>query len=267
MNPIPGIDVVIVNYNSGDALGACIASINKSDVINIIVVDNNSSDDSLVSAMHQLESVSLIVNNDNKGFAKACNQGAQQGASTHIAFINPDCFIEANQLLSLSRDLNRYQHASLIGCRVLNQDGSLQAASRRRLPTFWRVIFHLTRLSELPFVKGINIKDDGKFQQLIEVEAVNGACIVLNRADFDSIDGYDEAYPLHFEDLDLFTNFKKMGKKLIYQSNTEVKHLKGNSEQSSKQIKRWKKQGLVRYFQKHRPGWEARLITWMTGLK
>lgn len=267
MTSTPGIDVVIVNYNSGYALGQCIDSINQSQNINVFVVDNNSTDNSLVDVMPQLDAVSLIKNNKNEGFATACNQGANEGRAKHIAFINPDCFIDAKQLINLSHELNRHPSAALIGCRVLNENGTLQAASRRRLPTFWRVLFYLTKASKFRCVKGINIKDNGVFNQVIEVEAVNGACVVVNRADFQRVGGFDESYPLHFEDLDLFANLKKTGKKLIYQSNIEVKHLQGNSEQSSNQINLWKKQGLVRYFKKHRPRWEARLITWMTRLK
>ncbi|TDR20817.1 glycosyltransferase family 2 protein [Marinicella litoralis] len=261
------IDVVIVNYNSGQALQTCIDSLKGSDVINITVVDNNSTDDSLTAVLDQSDDIEWIKNDSNVGFATACNQGAEHGKADQIAFINPDCFIAANQLLQLAQDLNAYPQASLIGCRVLNQDHTLQAATRRRLPTLWRVFTHVSRLSVLPFIKGINIKDEGLFDQVVEVEAVNGACLMVNRTDFASVGGYDELYPLHFEDLDLFTRLLKTGKKLIYQANIEAKHIQGNAEQSSRQIKQWKKQGLQRYFQKHRPSWEAKIITWMTHLK
>jgi len=267
MNSFPEIDVVIVNFNSGHALAKCIESIGVCKGIHLFVVDNCSTDDSLKAVTQTFDQVNLIKNKDNKGFATACNQGAQAGTSPHIALINPDCFIDGEQLMLLSQALNQDVNAALIGCRVLNDDGSLQAASRRRLPTFWRVLFHLSRLSHWSLFKGININDNGQFKQVVEVEAVNGACVMVKRTDFDRVGGFDQDYPLHFEDLDLFTKLKQRGKKLIYQSNIEVKHLHGHSDQSPKQINVWKKQGLIRYFEKHRPRWEARLITWMTRLK
>jgi hypothetical protein len=265
MTVLPNIDVVIVNYNSGHALEECLHAIYQSDNsnINLIVVDNCSTDDSLNRIQYQFNDLNVIRNKTNVGFAKACNQGANGGDSPYIAFINPDCFVSSKQLEHLTYQLKINPNAGLIGCRVLNQDGSLQAASRRRLPTFWRICFHVTKFNLLPFVTGINIKDSGKFSELKQVEAVNGACIMVNRKDFKQVGGYDEAYPLHFEDLDLFARMIKNGKQIFYDSSVEVKHIKGQSRQDSKKITSWKRQGLLRYCKKHRPYWEYKVINWM----
>ncbi len=267
MNKKPCIDVVIVNYNSGPALMQCVDSIDQVDGIKLYVVDNNSNDNSLDFLTTQRSDILLIKNDCNLGFAKASNQGAMKGKAEQLAFINPDCFIKAEQLQQLARDLMNHAQAGLIGCRVLNEDGSLQPASRRRLPTFWRVMFHLIGLSKLPFIKGININDEGMFSEIKTVEAVNGACLMLSRKVFEELSGFDDTYPLHFEDLDLFIRMQNLGKKLIYQSNIAVKHIKGQANQNPQLIKNWKQQGLVKYFNKHRPAWEAKLISWMVGLR
>ncbi|MGJ8662905.1 MAG: glycosyltransferase family 2 protein [Marinicella sp.] len=262
-------DVVIVNYNSGLALEKCIQAINQTPEFkaHVVVVDNHSTDQSLTAIEQTDGPVHIIKNKENFGFAKACNQGAKQGHAKHIVILNPDCFVSSEQLHKLSSLLSQHKEAALIGCRVLNENGCLQAASRRRLPTFWRIVLHKTKLSQLPFFAGINIKDDGVFDEIIAVEAVNGACYVVNRDDFDQLSGFDESYPLHFEDLDLFARLKKNNRQIIYDSSVEVIHLQGHSIQQKSTINAWKKQGLLRYLSKHRPQWEYLMAKLFLGAK
>ena len=267
MNPETAIDVILVNHNSGEALDHCLKTLGSGDSegLKIWVVDNASGDDSATDLQSDMP-LSIISNPENLGFAKACNQGAKQGQAEFLAFINPDCFVNVQQLQKLSDGLKNDAEAALIGCRVLNEDGSLQAASRRRLPTFWRVVFHVTGLSRWSWFPGINIHDIGQFASVKKVSAVNGACLLVKRTAFEKIQGFDENYPLHFEDLDLFARLQKGGGRVLYDSTVEVVHLKGHSKQTPKQIKVWKKQGMLRYFNQHRPRWEAALVKFILAL-
>ncbi|WP_223787056.1 glycosyltransferase family 2 protein [Marinicella meishanensis] len=259
--PEPAIDVVVVSHNSGAVLQDCLAALLQpaAAAIRICLVDNASTDDSRALIPND-ERITVINNTQNLGFATACNQGAQTGQAPTVAFINPDCFIQAQQLQQLSTTLDATPGAVLVGCQVLNQDGSLQPASRRRLPTLWRVLCHITGLSRLPGFRGINIRETAPPQQAQPVEAVNGACFVVQRAAFEAIGGFDEGFPLHFEDLDLFVRLQQNQGQLWYEPAVAVTHLQGHSEQRSAVIKAWKKQGLRRYFRKHRPRWEHALI-------
>ena len=261
MNQSAELDVVIVNYNSSQALEHCLTELitGTGANLNVIVVDNNSADDSLSFINSLNQDIGLIINAANVGFSIACNQGAKSGKAEQIAFINPDCFISRQQLTQLSGQLARNQSAALIGCRVLNEDGSLQAASRRRLPTFWRIIWHMSGLSKWVVFKGININDSGIFDTVQTVDAVNGACVLVKRDVFEKLGGFDEGFPLHFEDLDLFARLQADKHTILYDSSIAIKHLKGHSTQDSQQIKAWKQQGLLRYLSKHRAHWEYRL--------
>ncbi|MCX7552650.1 glycosyltransferase family 2 protein [Marinicella sp. S1101] len=265
------IDVVVVNYNAGDVLQQCLSKLVKGidSGINVVVVDNHSTDDSLVRLKKQsfAKQLKLIENLQNSGFAKGCNQGAAAGEGEFLAFINPDCFISHEQLQSMVAELSRNQQAAMIGCRVLNTDGTLQAASRRRLPTFWRILFQLTRLSHIPGVKGVTINSPAAVDGVLQVEAVNGACMVVRRRSFDAIDGFDESFPLHFEDLDLFARLKAVGHDIIYIDSVAVTHLKGHSSKNTREVSQWKRQGLLRYLKKHRPRWEYQVTKWLLGAK
>lgn len=271
MNAPVELDVVIINYNSGDLLIKCIDRLNDSDniKINIYIIDNDSSDQSIQNLEQSQPSANfkIIKNTSNLGYAKACNQGSFNGSAKYIAFLNTDCFIYADQLSQLISGLSEVHNASLIGCRVMNEDGSLQAATRRRLPTFWRIVNHMTGLSKLPFFRGININDNGLFNDMQKVEAVNGACWVIKRAEFELVGGFDEEFPLHFEDLDLFNRLQSKGFDIIYDSKVSVIHLKGSSSKDIERINNWKRQGLLRYLSKHRPKWEYKVAQFILGLK
>jgi GT2 family glycosyltransferase len=268
MNRQPVTDVVIVNHNSGQALRHCLEQLwqDANGAIRVFLVDNASSDESL-SGLPESKHIKLIANSSNRGFAQACNQGLQAGSSQWVLFLNPDCFATAADIRPLLHELAQHPQAAMIGCRVLNEDGTLQAASRRRLPGFWRIVMHLSGLSRWFMFKGINVRQTDRLGDVIEVEAINGALMLGRRCDLEAIGGFDEGYPLHFEDLDLFTRLIGLGKTLLYDDRVTVTHLKGHSRQDSARIKQWKRQGLCRYLQKHRPRWEASLVSWLLGVK
>ena len=255
------LDVVIVNHNGGELLSQCLRHLGQRPEWQVTVVDNASTDDSiqtLDSAAFQ-----LLRNNDNVGFARACNQGAAAGQAPYLAFINPDCFIEQAALQILVTQLNQSPEAAVIGCRVLHSDGSFQAASFRRLPTFWRVLVHVLKLDRLPGISGINLPDPGSKPAVRTVPAINGACVVMRRDVFAQLHGFDEGYPLHFEDLDLFARVAQAGYSILYQAQVKAIHVKGQSGQLSGQVQQWKKHGLLRFMGKHRPAWEARLMRFL----
>jgi len=271
MTDVPELDVVIVNYNSGDVLEKCWTQLMARPTIGLNVrfsiVDNDSDDKSLAFIKSLDEPFELIENTSNVGFSVACNQGAQSGQAKQIAFINPDCFVNQSQLNQLYTQLAQHDSAALIGCRVLNEDGSLQAASRRRLPTFWRIFWHILGLSRWSIFKGIHINDLGVFDQVQTVEAVNGACVLVKREVFEQLGGFDEAYPLHFEDLDLFARLQAAKFQILYDASVMVKHLKEHSSQDAEKIKNWKRMGLLRYLSKHRPKWECAVAKFFLGVK
>ncbi|WP_154222385.1 glycosyltransferase family 2 protein [Marinicella rhabdoformis] len=253
------VDVVIVNYNAGQYVIDLINVLKHNKQMNVIVVDNASSDGSL-KRLQQLD-VNLLENDKNMGFSYACNQGAQCGSSPVISFVNPDCLLEQGQLEQLTQRITKGS-SDLLGCHVVDPDGSTQKGTWRRLPNIWRVLKTVSSLEKLPFIQGLNLR-----KAPVNVEAVNGACYAIKRPVFEEISGFDEGYPLHFEDLDLFKRIQDKGGKLGYAGDIQVKHIKGHSSTDSKQVVEWKKQGLLRYFEKHRPNWEQKLIHLLVGLK
>lgn len=252
------VDVVVVNYNAGDCLLDLLKPLHGQDHIHITLVDNASTDDSQNKAKQWVEK--LIQNKTNKGFATACNQGASHGSAPVIFFVNPDCLLPMAGLDAMTEQLLGSE-AALLGSHVVNFDGSIQRGTWRRLPTLWRVVVTQLGLERLG-LKGINLKHAAQ-----PPEAVNGACYAIKREAFESIAGFDDAYPLHFEDLDLFARLQKSGRSLACAEEIKVKHIKGHSSTDQQQVAAWKKQGLLRYFQSHRPRWEYAVIRLLSLLK
>lgn len=257
-------DVVTVSYQNAKTMERFLTPWITDQHKNYLwVVDNGSSDGTVAHVKTLLPDSQYHLNSDNTGYAIAANQGAHMGKQAYIAFINPDCFVHPDTVAKLVNELTQQPQTGLAGCRVVNEDGSLQAASCRRLPTFWRVFNHMTGLYRFG-LPGIN-KSATCASQSAYVEAVNGALFVIRRDLFEQLNGFDEAYPLHFEDLDLMQRCLTAGYRIRYLADQQAIHLKGQSSVNYPAVKRWKRQGLKRYFQKHRPGWEQWLVNRLIG--
>ncbi len=258
-------DVVTVTYQNQATLKRFLTPWLSDDPrFRLWVIDNGSKDGTGNQLKSQLHARQFQLNTDNRGYAAAANQGAALGNCDYIVFINPDCFVAPDTIEPLVNYLQDNPQTGLVGCRVLNEDGRLQAASCRRLPTFWRVFNHISGLYRLG-LPGIN-KPIKYAEQAGTVEAVNGALFVIRRDLFEQLKGFDEGYPLHFEDLDLMRRSLDTGYQIDYSPEVTAVHLKGHSSGNGDEIKQWKRQGFQRYFKKHRPRWEQwlvnRLLTW-----
>ena len=241
-----GIAVVVVAYNSEETLDECLSRLRAAQgVAEIRVVDNASRDASLdIAQRHALADARLrfIANPDNPGFAVACNQGANACTAAWLALVNPDCFVEADTLARL-RDAAATRGAALVGGVLRGEDGTLDAAARRRNPDFAAML----RSRQ---ARDLSLPRD-PVQPLQEVDAVSGALMLLPRALFARIGGFDEGYRLHAEDLDLCRRVRQAGGVVAIANQIEVLHVRGVSSRSRPLFVEWHKhRGLWRYFRK-----------------
>ena len=239
-----GIAVVVVAYNSEETLDECLARLRAAqDVEEIRVVDNASRDAGIdIVQRHALADARLrfIANPDNPGFAVACNQGAAASTAPWLAFVNPDCFIEADTLARL-REAAASRGDALVGGVLRGEDGALDAAARRRDPDF-AAMLRSRRARELSIPRD-------PATPLQPVDAVSGALMVLPRSLFARIGGFDEGYRLHAEDLDLCRRARATGALVAVANDVRVVHLRGVSSRSRPLFVEWHKhRGLWRYF-------------------
>lgn len=223
--------IIIVNYNSTDYLAKCIKSLHDSiDHIpfRVVVIDNASRDQDF-SHFSRYSSVKFILNQENVGFARACNQGIQQLDAKYFLLLNPDCVVHEGAIDHCLNFINDQTSIGILGCRVNNPDGSLQLACRRRIPRPAAAFYRFTGLSTLfPRSRRFGaynlsyMEDDNPH----EVEAVSGSFLLMRREVIETVGLMDEDFFLYGEDLDLCYRAHLGGWKIFYLPSAQVTHYK-----------------------------------------
>ncbi|MET4574162.1 N-acetylglucosaminyl-diphospho-decaprenol L-rhamnosyltransferase [Stenotrophomonas rhizophila] len=245
MNPC--IAVIIVSYQSASTLDQCLTRLRAADeVAEIRVVDNNSDDGTLdIVQRHATADPRLhfIANPDNPGFAAANNQGVADSRAPWLAFINPDLMVQAGTLAQL-RQRGEALGDCVLGVEQVDEQGQPDAAVRRRDPDFGAMLRHPGQGAKLA------IPADPT-QVLQTVPALSGALLLMPRALFDRIGGWDAGYRLHAEDLDLCRRAREAGAVVAIANDLQVVHVRGVSSRSRPFFVEWHKhRGLWRYFRR-----------------
>ena len=240
------IAVVVVTHESADTIDDCLMRLRLSHGVDQIrVVDNASTDATLdIVQRHALhdDRVRFIANPDNPGFAVGCNQGAGDSHAPWLAFVNPDLMVEADTLSRLRAHASGSAGEVLLGVDLVDEAGVRDAAARRRDPVFAQMLRAPGRASQL----GVPPDDTVVLQP---VDAVSGALMLLSRPLFDRLDGLDEGYRLHAEDMDLCRRARQAGAVVAVANDIRVLHIRGVSSRARPVFVEWHKhRGLWRYF-------------------
>ena len=250
------ISIIIVNYNAGGFLKNCVDSILWSNMDSeIIVVDNASSDDSLV-ALQGLPHLTIIKNPVNLGFAAGCNIGIHSASGGALLFLNPDCALQPDALSVMVAALSSDSSVGMVGGLLSNMDGTEQAGGRRAIPTPWRSFvraFGLARFSNRwpRLFFDFHLHKHPLPSQAIELEAISGACMMVNREALNDVGEWDEGYFLHCEDLDWCMRFRQKGWKILFVPSAKVVHALGVCGSSRPIFVEWHKhRGMLRFYHK-----------------
>ncbi len=252
-------DVIIVNYNAGELLLACVRSAFAAGASSVIVVDNDSHDDSLmlVERTHAVgDSLQIVRNAANLGFAVACNQGARLSAAPNLFFLNPDTVLAADAIDRLLLALHSAPEIGMVGGFLCNPDGSEQAGGRRVFPTPRRAFmraFGLSRLSALfpSLLSDFLLHKEPLPGTPIVVEAISGACMLVKREAIESVGLWDEDYFLHCEDLDWCMRFHQAGWRVLFVPDAQVMHVFGGCSRQRPYFVEWHKHlGILRFYRK-----------------
>lgn len=246
------IAAIVVTHESGSTIDDCLQRLrDAADVAEIRVVDNASGDDTVsVVQRHALADprVRFVANPDNPGFSVGCNQGADDSTSPWLAFVNPDLQVQPDSLSRL-RDLAAATgRQALLGADLVDEAGVRDTAARRRDPDFAAMLGAPGAASRL----GVEADDRQVLQPL---DALSGALMLMPRALFQRIGGFDEGYRLHAEDLDLCRRARMAGALVAVANGVRVVHIRGVSSRSRPFFVEWHKhRGLWRYFGKFEAG-------------
>ena len=253
--------IIVVAADSGAPLRACVASVlAQPDALELILVDNASRDGEVerLLAAHAADTrLRVLRNAANLGFGPACNRGAAMASGDVLVFLNPDCELRADTVYGLRAALDDDRRIGLLGLCVLDAQGHPARGNRRRDPSLRRVFMTLSGLARWerrhPGWAGVEMPA-GASGRVEYLEAVSGACMVLPRAVFARLGGFDEGYFLHVEDLDLCRRVRDAGWRVGFVSTLSITHLQGSSSRARPVfVARAKHRGMWRYFTKFDP--------------
>jgi GT2 family glycosyltransferase len=229
------LSIIIVNWNSIEFTKNCIASIHSTthDIdYEIIVVDNASQDDCcrIVSAAYPL--VKVVSSSRNVGFARANNLGFDNSRGKRILFLNPDTLILADAIQRMAMRLDSAPEFGAVGCRLLNGDSSLQLSCVQPFPTIINQILAIDWLRRccprLP-LWGMRALFSKSVDEVIEVEVVSGACLMVKREVFDIVGRFSTEYFMYAEEMDLCYKIRSAGWKVCHVADAQVVHFGGQS--------------------------------------
>lgn len=249
--PVADIAAIVVTHESAATIDECLLRLRRADgVAQVRVVDNASRDDTLAVVQRHAAGdarVHFIANPDNPGFAVACNQGVRDCDAPWLAFVNPDCLVETGSLARLRDGARQLGGTALLGADLVDEAGVRDGAARRRDPDFGQM---LRTVFAARGARGFLVPPDDS-RPLQRVDAVSGALMLLPRELFERIGGFDQAYRLHAEDLDLCRRVRAAGAAVAVANEVRVVHVRGVSSRAHPVFVEWNKhRGLARYFDK-----------------
>ena len=225
----PDISVIIVNYNGGQDIIDCLESLQTSQAnasLEIIVVDNDSTDGSTERIKSQFESVRIIELGENRGFAAACNVGIEAANSNTILLLNPDTLVVDDAIGKMYRALVQHPNWGVVGARMLNAEGVPYRAARR-FPTPLAMAFTAIGLAKLfPSSQLFNgyLYGERRIESLDDVDQIEGSCLMISETARKAVGDLDDKFFIFFEEVDWCKRVKAAGFEIHIVNDAEVIH-------------------------------------------
>ena len=260
----PLVTVIVVSYNTRDyTVKAMETALNskgfKPGEIEVIMIDNNSPDDSVAFTKKNLPEVRVIANKENRGFGGGNNEGADLAKGKYLLLLNPDAFLEPDSLRIMVDIMERRQDVVSVGPQLRFADGSMQQ-SCGYLPTPLRVMAWMWWLDKIPVVKQLfstpyHVFDLDWHKKDHYPEWLMGACIMFRKDEFQTANGFDDKIFMYAEEVELYRRLKEsLGKKVFFTTKTKVVHVGSVSTKKANAYRlAYELQGILYIYEKHYP--------------
>jgi len=251
------LSVIILNYNVRYFLEQCVLSVEKA-LQNIegeiIVVDNNSADDSCEMIKQRFPAVTLIENKENTGFPKGNNIGVAKAKGRYICILNPDTVVAEDTFTKVLSFAETQENLGITGVKLIDGTGNFLPESKRGTPTPWVAITKIGGLYKL-FPKS-SLFNKYYAQHLLEneggkVEILVGAFMIMEKQLYLEVGGFDEDCFMYSDDIDLSYTVLKKGKINYYCPSTSVIHYKGESTVKDGTYMKRFREAMQFFYKKH----------------
>lgn len=242
------LSVIILNYNVRYFLEACIRSVQVAIAdldSEIIVIDNNSPDDSCEMMRNTFPEIQLIANKENVGFAKANNQGVEVAKGVYVCILNPDTIVAEDTFTQLLQFAETKENLGSIGCKLVDGSGAFLPESKRNIPTPMVSVKKILGSKNAKYYSELNENEIGKVDILV------GAFMLMKKSVYKTVAGFDEDYFMYGEDIDLSYKIKKAGFQNYYYGKTSVIHYKGESTLKDKTYAKRFYGAMQLFYKKH----------------
>lgn len=253
------LSVIIVHYNVPHFLEQCLHALQRAEVatgkLEVVVVDNHSTDGNVTWIREHFPWVRLVENNENVGFSKANNQGWQMATGEIILFLNPDTIVGEH---SLTRALKLFDDPKVgaVGLHMVDGNGRFLPESKRGKPTATASFHKLFGLSKIfPGGRfGGYYRTDIKEAETRQVDVLSGAAMLVRRSVLQQTGGFDERFFMYAEDIDLSYSIRQAGFQILYAGNAVIIHFKGESTlRDGRYVKEFYK-SMLQFVSKHYRG-------------
>jgi N-acetylglucosaminyl-diphospho-decaprenol L-rhamnosyltransferase len=264
------LSIIIVNYNVKYFLEQCLSSVIKA-IKNIdaeiMVVDNNSTDDSREFFNNRFQQVKFIWKNENAGFAKANNEALQSATGERILFLNPDTIVPEDCFEKCLEFFSFQNNIGALGVRMIDGGGSYLPESKRGFPSSFTSFCKMTGLAKFfPHSKLLANYYLGHLPEnkIDEIDVLSGAFLLADKKILEITGGFDEAFFMYGEDIDLSYRIQKAGFKNYYFPETTILHFKGESTRKlSPQYNRDFYGAMLLFVNKHYGKMQSSIYGWM----
>lgn len=265
------LSIIIINFNTKSmtlqAIKSCIISIENDDLNAEIIILDNSSDLSQKIRYHN--KYVKVYNIPNKGFAHACNIGAEKAIGKYLIFLNSDTIVEAHTFKLVLNKMKSDDKIGILGPKIVLENGELDHGCKRGFPTPFNSLCYFLKLNKTKLKKF-----DGYCLSYLSsnenhlVDAVSGAFFMIEKELFLNVGKFDETYFMYGEDLDLCYRVKEKGYKILYFSETQIIHLHGQSglNTNSKKVVGYFYNAMNIFYDKHYKDKNLKIVTWLIHL-
>lgn len=257
MSELVDVSIIIVNWNTKEITRDCLNSIKEQTIgisYEVIVIDNNSSDGSQEMIAGEFPEVVLVANADNRGFATANNQGMSLAHGRYFLLLNSDTIVLDGAIQRCIAFADKKTDAGVIGCKVLNGDGSLQP-SCFMYPSLLNLFLSATYLYKMfPGSRffGREFMTWWPHDTEQEVQVVRGCFMLVKREAYEQVGPMDSNFFMYGEETDWCYQYARLGWRILFTPTAEIIHLGGQSTlQVKPQMTLQLRSGILQFVQKN----------------